>query len=63
MTAREQAVGRRRLRLVDDPARTDAAGRAGKREDAWVEDAWVKSFISRLAGTLRDIGTVRRKEK
>jgi hypothetical protein len=50
MMAREQAVIRRRLRLLDDQARTDAVALDGKKEDAWVED-----FISRLAGTLRDI--------
>jgi hypothetical protein len=58
MTARERAAVRRRPRLRDDPARTDVAGRDGKSEDAWVA-----KFISRLAGTLRDIGTMRRKEK
>jgi hypothetical protein len=50
MTARERAIVRRGLRLPDDQARTDAVELAGKNEDAWVED-----FISRLAGTLRDI--------
>ena len=58
MIARKHAVAGRRPQLLDDQARTDAARRDAKSEDAWVAD-----FISRLAGILRDIGAKRRKEK
>jgi len=54
---REQASVRRRLRLLEDQARTDEVV-PDKSRDAWVED-----FISRLAGTLRNIATMRRREK
>jgi hypothetical protein len=62
MTAREQAAARRRPRLSDDQARTDSAA-VDEREDNKSEDIWVVNFISRLAGTLRDIATARGKEK
>jgi hypothetical protein len=56
VTARERALAKRRPQLLDDRARMETAGRDGTREDAWV-----KNFISRLAGALRDIGNARRK--
>jgi hypothetical protein len=57
MTDRKPAVVRRRPQLLDDQARTDSPLVDND------EDAWVANFISRLAGTLRNIKTRRRKQK
>jgi hypothetical protein len=62
MTAREQAAARRAPRLSDDQAQTDP-GVVDNSHGNKSEDIWVVNFISRLAGTLRDIATARGKEK
>jgi len=54
MTLPEQALRRRRQILDDetgDPHRFKASGY----QDAWApEDRWVKSFMARLAGLIRN---------
>ena len=58
----EQALLRRRRQILDDETGAARVSRASGPEDAPVaqdigrEDVWVKSFLSRLAGLVRDIG-------
>jgi hypothetical protein len=58
----EQALLRRRRQILDDETGAARVFRASGPEDAPLaqdigrEDVWVKSFLSRLAGLVRDIG-------
>jgi hypothetical protein len=58
----EQALLKRRSQILDDETGAARLSRASGPEDASVtqdvgrEDVWVKSFLSRLAGLVRDIG-------
>jgi hypothetical protein len=63
----EQALLKRRRQILDDETGAAPVSRASGPEDASVtqdvgredigrEDVWVKSFLSRLAGLVRDIG-------
>jgi hypothetical protein len=58
----EQTLLRRRRQILDDETGAARVSRASGPEDASMaqdigrEDVWVKSFLSRLAGLVRDIG-------
>ena len=56
----EQALLRRRRQILDDETGAARVSRASEdapvTQDIGREDVWVKSFLSRLAGLVRDIG-------
>jgi hypothetical protein len=56
----EQALLKRRRQILDDETgaaeRASASADLSSHQDTGHEDVWVRSFLSRLAGRIRDIG-------
>jgi hypothetical protein len=57
MTQPEQAL-RRRRQILDDETGDPHRFNAREYQDAWApEDKWVKSFMARLAGLIRNMSS------